>query len=64
MDTKDLLEDIQLEHSNTVREISFDSECCQKFEKKKKWKYGDSQIEKKGQKQPNDILFGLLHRQI
>lgn len=57
MDTKNLLEDIQLEHSNTVREISFDSECCQKFEKKKKkevWR----QIEKKGQKQPSDILFG------
>lgn len=44
--TKTLLEYIQLVHSYTVTETSFDSQCCQKIGKKKK-KYGDSQIEKK-----------------
>lgn len=33
---KTLLEDIQLDHSYTVMEISFDFHCCQKFGKKKK----------------------------
>lgn len=41
---KTLLEYIQLEHSYTVTETSFDSQCCQKIKKNKD---GDRQIEKK-----------------